>query len=438
MQLIKINHSFQNAKIIFVAPAVVHNSSLLRRTLVRFHFMQLFILCVSLLLFVGYAALIIYYAIAWKQIPDFQPPASNFQSQTFNVRLSVIIPARNEEANIRACLNSILNQSYPGHLFEVIVIDDHSTDDTAAIVQEYTNENIRLIKLSDYIETKPVNAYKKRAIEIGISNATGELIVTTDADCIVPPNWLQTIAAFYTATNAAFIAMPVVYNSNKNFLEIFQSLDFMTLQGITGASVYKRMHSMCNGANLAYTKKAFEEVNGFKGIDNIASGDDMLLMHKIYKKYPAKVFFLKSAEVIVQTAPMQTLKNFFNQRIRWASKADKYDDKRIFTVLLLVYLFNVLLVLMPVVALLKNYQLFLKLSGCATIIQLSILQLWLLLLTLKTIIEIGFLYPVAKFFSKQQLLWWFPISQPFHVCYTVIAGWLGKFGSYQWKERKVK
>lgn len=392
--------------------------------------MQLIILCVSLLLFVGYAALIIYYAIAWKQIPDFQPPTSNFQSQTFNVRLSVIIPARNEEANIRACINSLLNQSYPIHLFEVIVIDDHSTDNTAAIVQEYTNQHIRLIKLSDYIETKPVNAYKKRAIEIGISNATGELIVTTDADCTVPPNWLQTIAAFYTATNAEFIAMPVVYNSNKNFLEIFQSLDFMTLQGITGASVYKRIHSMCNGANLAYTKKAFEEVNGFKGIDNIASGDDMLLMHKIYKKYPAKVFFLKSTEVIVQTAPMQTLKDFFNQRIRWASKADKYDDKRIFGVLLLVYLFNVLLVLMPVVALLKNYQL--------SIIQLSITRLWLSLLIFKTIIEIIFLYPVAKFFSRQHLLWSFPIAQPFHICYTIIAGWLGKFGSYQWKERRVK
>lgn len=400
--------------------------------------MQLFIFCVSLLLFVGYAALIGYYTIAWKQVPDFKPLTSNSKLQTPNLQLSIIVPARNEASNIRACLNSLLNQSYPGNLFEVIIIDDHSTDNTASIVQEYKNENIRLVKLSDYIETKPVNAYKKRAIEIGISSATGELIVTTDADCIVPPNWLQTIAAFYKANDAAFIAMPVVYNSNKNFLEIFQSLDFMTLQGITGASVYKRIHSMCNGANLAYTKQAFEEVNGFKGIDNIASGDDMLLMHKIYKRYPDKVFFLKSTEVIVQTAPMQTLKDFFNQRIRWASKADKYDDKRIFGVLLLVYLFNALLVLMPVVALLKNYQLFPKVSGCATIIQLSIAQLWLLLLTLKTIIEIIFLYPVAKFFSKQSLLWWFPIAQPFHVCYTVIAGWLGKFGSYQWKGRKVK
>ena len=114
----------------------------------------------------------------------------------------------------------------------------------------------------------------------------------------------------------------------------------MTLQGITGASVYKKFHSMCNGANLAYEKKVFLEVDGFTGIDNIASGDDMLLMHKIYNKYPGKVMFLKSANAIVRTKPMETLKEFFNQRIRWASKADKYTDKKIITVLMIVYLFN--------------------------------------------------------------------------------------------------
>ena len=98
----------------------------------------------------------------------------------------------------------------------------------------------------------------------------------------------------------------------------------MTLQGITGASVYKKFHSMCNGANLAYEKKAFNDAGGFEGIDNIASGDDMLLMHKIQKIYPDRIKYLKSADVVVQTQPQETLKDFMNQRIRWASKADKY------------------------------------------------------------------------------------------------------------------
>jgi cellulose synthase/poly-beta-1,6-N-acetylglucosamine synthase-like glycosyltransferase len=193
------------------------------------------------------------------------------------------------------------------------------------------------------------------------------------------------------------------------------------LQGITGASVFTKAHSMCNGANLTYTKKAFEEVGGFAGIDAIASGDDMLLMHKIYKQYPDGIFFLKSEEVIVQTKPMQTLKAFINQRIRWASKADKYDDKRIFAVLLLVYFFNVWCLVL----------FFIPPSLC------PIPFFPLIILMLKCTVELFFLYPVAKFFGQQKILWWFPVAQPFHILYTIVAGWLGKFGSYQWKERKV-
>ena len=206
----------------------------------------------------------------------------------------------------------------------------------------------------------------------------------------------------------------------------------MTLQGITGASVYKKMHSMCNGANLAYTKKAFIEVGGFAGIDNIASGDDMLLMHKIYTHYPDKVMFLKSKDAIVHTAPVSSIKEFFNQRIRWASKADKYDDKRIFAVLLLVYVVNVLLLILPVIAIFNNFQ------YTMFNIQYSMIEVWIYLILLKTITELIFLYPVATFFGKQNMLWLFPLMQPFHIVYTVIAGWLGKFGSYNWKERKVK
>ena len=185
--------------------------------------------------------------------------------------------------------------------------------------------------MADFIKIENPNSYKKKAIETAIGLAKGSLIVTTDADCIVQPEWLKTIASYYENSGAVFIAAPVVYNDPspgdsffKKFFKIFQSLDFMTLQGITGASVYKKFHNMCNGANLAYEKKVFHEVGGFEGIDNIASGDDMLLMHKIQKLYPDKIKYLKSTNVIVQTQPAETVKEFINQRIRWASKADKY------------------------------------------------------------------------------------------------------------------
>jgi cellulose synthase/poly-beta-1,6-N-acetylglucosamine synthase-like glycosyltransferase len=391
-------------------------------------------LYIIVILFLLYALLILYYWKSWISIADFSPdryrePVLDFKPST---KITVIIPARNEEENIAACLDSISNQSYPKELYEVLVVDDHSTDNTAAIVNNFAGKNVNLISLKDFIPAGEINSYKKKAIEVAIAQSTGELIVCTDADCMAGPNWLHSIASFYEQYQPQFIAAPVAINCSNKFIEFFQGLDFMTLQGITGASVYKKIHSMCNGANLAYTKKAYTEAGGFTGIDNIASGDDMLLMHKIYKLYPDKVMFLKSKEAIVQTEPVNSVKEFFNQRIRWASKADKYDDKRIFAVLLLVYLVNVLLLVLPVIAVFDNVQ------YTMFNIQCSMIGLWLLLLLTKTIAELIFLYPVAKFFGKQSMLWVFPVMQPFHIVYTVIAGWLGKFGSYSWKERKVK
>jgi cellulose synthase/poly-beta-1,6-N-acetylglucosamine synthase-like glycosyltransferase len=404
--------------------------------------MELLLTVIVVTLFAGYAVLIIYYRRCWQQIPDYQPtkqfnknsPAITNENNT--TKITIIIPARNEEQHIGHCLQSIIQQTYPPELFEVIVVDDHSTDSTAAIVQSFAKRNIHCIFLKDFV-TDHLNSYKKKAIETAITQSTGDLIVTTDADCFMGNNWLQTIASFYETYKPAFIAAPVSINCDNRFLAIFQALDFMTLQGITGASVYKKIHSMCNGANLAYEKIVFDEVGGFKGIDNIASGDDMLLMHKIYQRYPDRVLYLKSKEAIVQTQPMDTWKNFFNQRIRWASKADKYDDKRILGVLILVYFFNLLLLLLPVIALFHNFTLSVF-NYQSDSYRISIITYWLLLLVFKTLVELFFLFPVAVFFDNQSILWWFPLAQPFHILYTIVAGWLGKFGSYTWKSRMVK
>ena len=424
--LVRKNLFLLNRHWYFMASSLCH--SLVRQTN-----MYQALLIISAVIFGLYSLLILYYWKSWLNIPEYKVKDQNLSVRNagLKTKITVIISARNEEKNIGNCLNSVCKQSYPKELFEVLVVDDHSTDNTSAIIKNYAQQNVKLIFLKDFIDSK-LNSYKKKAIEIAIQQSSGELIVTTDADCFVPKNWLQTIAAFYEEHQPQFIAAPVSINCGFRFIEIFQALDFTTLQGITGASVHKKIHSMCNGANLAYTRKVFNEVGGFAGIDNIASGDDMLLMHKIYKQHPDKVMFLKSKDAIVQTVPVHSVKEFFNQRIRWASKADKYDDKRIFRVLLLVYLVNVLLLVLPVTALFLNIQL--SISNY----QLSIWGVWLLLLLLKTIVELIFLYPVATFFGKQSLLWLFPLMQPFHIIYTVIAGWLGKFGSYRWKERKVK
>ena len=382
--------------------------------------MMPFFLFVFFLLMVAYAVLIAYYHKAWNRMPEFVLPEK--QASVF---ISVIVAARNEEKNIQHLLHSLYQQQYAKHLYEVIIVDDHSTDNTWALLQQSRFENLQLktIRLEEHVTGQnAIASYKKKAIETGIHAAAGTLIVTTDADCRFNPLWLQTIAAFYETHQAKFIAAPVTYTTNKTLLSVFQTIDFLTLQGITAASVYKRFHSMCNGANLAYEKAAFHEVNGFDNIDTIASGDDMLLMHKIFSRYPDHVFYLKSREAIVTTEPAASWKQFFHQRIRWASKADRYDDKRIFWVLLLVYLLNVFFLAGAVASFFKSIWLFFV----------------LLLLLAKVLIEFPFVNSVAIFFGQQRLMKYFPFLQPLHITYTIIAGWLGKFGSYEWKGRRIK
>lgn len=368
------------------------------------------LLLITVILFLLYSVLLLWYYLGWRSIPVYGQ-----QGPVPDVFISVIIPARNEEANIAALLQALLAQSYTR--FEVIVVDDHSTDNTAAIVRSFPT--VALIQLQE----EGINSYKKKAIATGITVASGTLIVTTDADCLPGKDWLLTIAAFYTEKKSAFIAAPVTYTCNGSPLQVFQALDFLVLQGITGAAVHYRHLSMSNGANLAYERTAFYEGGGFSGIDHIASGDDMLLMHKIALLHPDRIHYLKSKAAIVSTQPMLSWKDFINQRIRWASKAGKYNDTRITVVLLLVYLFNCCFPALLIAAIINGGMYWLYPAA---------------FLIGKTIAEIPFVAAAAQFFDRSNLLRYFFFFQPVHIFYTIFSGLLGQLGRYEWKGRKVK
>lgn len=374
---------------------------------------------ITLLLLVLYAALIAFYHWNWKALAAQEEIPANF---TPALKISVLIPARNEASNIRACLESYLKQSYPFELRECIVVDDHSEDNTAAIVREYANQGIKLIRLADKLPGLPLNSYKKKALETGIAEASGELILTTDADCILPPDWILQHVFYQQKTGACFISGPVKIRRGTSWLTNFQALDFISLQGITGASISKGFHAMSNGANLSYLKAAFLDVNGFEGIDQLASGDDMLLHQKIAARFPGKSAYLKSKKAIVETAAMPDITSFLQQRIRWASKARTYQESQLKWVLLLVYLLNLLLLILLI-------------SG------FFIQKLWWIALPailIKTLIEWPFVTRVGEFFGYSRLVTFFPFYQPLHIIYTVAAGTFGQFGTYQWKGRQVR
>ncbi|HMC85518.1 MAG TPA: glycosyltransferase [Chitinophagaceae bacterium] len=378
--------------------------------------MIFFYIAIALLLI--YGILFQYYSSWWQAMPHFN--MDGFKDWKPTVKISVIVPARNEQENIANCLHSICKQNYPSHLFQIIMVDDNSTDKTFETAAAIFYDEIEIIRLK--LNTPNNVAPKKRAIETGISIASGELIVTTDADCIAEPNWLRSIAAYHHQSKNVFVAAPVKIKDGKSLLSKFQALDFLTMQGITAAAVFKRFHNMCNGANLGYEKKIFYEVHGFTGIDNIASGDDMLLMNKIAKQYPQKLGFLNAQQAIVTTLPAAGWRAFLQQRIRWASKATHYNEAGIFLVLILVYLTNLLIFCFLLLGIFQKFA----------------LLLFLLLCVAKFFMELFFVKNVATFFKQSYLLPWLFILQPLHIVYIVVSGFLGQFKTYEWKGRKLK
>lgn len=349
----------------------------------------------------------------WNIIPFFN---SNKTPQT---SVSVLIAARNEAENIGRTIDSILNQNFPPDKFELIIVDDHSTDKTAEIVKSYANRGVQLIQLS---VGDQLNSYKKYAITKAIEKATGEIIVTTDADCRMGPKWLETVIQYFEENDCYMVSSPVIYSEEKTHFEELQTLEFMYLIGLGAAGIGNQSPTTCNGANLAYKREIFYEMGGFKGIDNVASGDDELFLHKVAEKYASKIGFCKSREAVVYTDAKPNLQSFLSQRKRWASKSTKYKDKKVVVLGVSIWLFNLALIIS-----LGSFLLFLP--------DLN----WLLLTAfgLKIIVELFFMIPITSFANRIELLKYIPILSVIHSFYIVYIGIAGNIGKYDWKGRSV-
>lgn len=377
---------------------------------------------ISIALSIFYIVIQTIYTEGWKALPTWTIPP-DFLPKT---KISVLIPARNEADNIENCIDSIRKQNYPSSLFEIIVIDDFSQDETAELVRNYIkngHNNIQLIQLAHHISPDEIQSFKKKSIEIGIRHAKGELMVTTDADCITQPDWLRLIASLYQTKKPKFIAAPVNFYQEKNSFERFQSLDFIGMMGITGAGIHTKIMSMCNGANLAYPKAIFTEMKGFQDIDKHASGDDMMLMQKITKVYPDKIKFLKNPNATTFTKTQETLTSFIDQRVRWSTKSKGYEERQMTLILFGVWLFSLNIFISLLLSLfVGTFTLFL----CAG------------QFLLKMIVDYRLLKTTSAYFSRSDLMQTFVKSSIYHLIYIVVVGFLGGVvKKYDWKGRKV-
>ena len=367
-------------------------------------------------LVVSYAIFTFALTFLWLKIPS----ANKKAVDTSAIFISVIIPVRNEQDNILHLLSDLNSQSFPCKQFEVLVMDDGSTDDTASLVRQFAKQNhidITLIDLPDIKTSSP----KKRAIETAIAVAKGILITTTDGDCRVGTDWLQSIADCYARTNAKLISGPVTFMDEHSLTDHLQTVEFSSLIGSGASAISAGFPSLCNGANLSYEKNVFNEVKGFDGVRHIASGDDEFLMHKIAAKYPDGVKFLKNPSAVVRTGAHQEWTLFFRQRKRWASKWKHYKSKTPLVLALYVFLCNFSLIMSCVVFF----------SGSINAYQLGIF--WLI----KCAPEWFFLGLILRFLGKNKSILFIPLTQiiyPFYVCFFGLAV---QKPTYEWKGRKL-
>jgi cellulose synthase/poly-beta-1,6-N-acetylglucosamine synthase-like glycosyltransferase len=394
---------------------------------------------IALVLTMLYVVVISSFIRGWKALRQFQ------YQQHQPLKVSIIIAARDEAENIEKTIKDLLAQDYEKAFLEIIFIDDHSTDNTAEIIKAYEAQGITLIQFK---ESNTLNSYKKKAIETAIGNARGELIITTDADCRMGPNWLKTIVSYYQEGGYKMISSPVVYFEEQSRFERAQSLEFLFLIGMGASTIGNNKPSTCNGANLAYERQAFYEVGGFKGIDDLASGDDELLLHKMAEKYGNKIGFLKNHDAIVYTQAKPTLREFIQQRKRWASKSTRYKNKSIIVLGILVWLFNlsiVLNLLAGIILLLfgsaqaellqamANTMDTAKISGGQQLLYLALLQF-----CIKLMIEFLFLKKVTQFARRPELMQLLPLLNILHIVYLIYIGIAGNSGKYSWKGRMVR
>jgi cellulose synthase/poly-beta-1,6-N-acetylglucosamine synthase-like glycosyltransferase len=369
----------------------------------------------AIALFLGffYAFLVLYMRSGWEKIPYF-----NLGNEMLTTKVSILIAARNEEEKIHLTIEDILAQKYPKELMEIIIVDDHSTDNTSKIIASYAKDGVKLIQLN---EAEALNSYKKKAISEAIKLSKGELIVATDADCRMDNLWLANVVAMYQTGHWNLISSPVVYFEEKSFFERIQTLEFLYLIGLGAAGIGNKMPTTCNGANMAYKKDVFLALDGFKGIDDLASGDDELFLHKVAKAYPGTIGFCKSYDAIVYTHGKENLKEFMKQRKRWASKTVKYDNNALVLVAVSIWLFNLSLAINFVLAFF--FPVFAKLLAVQFIIKFAA--------------EAFFLERLTTFAKRKNLIYNLIIVTFIHVAYFIYIGLAGNTGKYDWKGRSV-
>lgn len=361
--------------------------------------------------------LILVYHFGWKTVPSLGV-MPDFKPQTF---ISVVIAVRNEEKNIQNCIRSILLNNYPKKLFEIIIVDDYSTDATILEIEKIGSNQIHIVSLEN---TGISKGGKKTALLTGIRIAKGDFIAMTDGDCAVQKNWLLYFAYHHEQMAKPCLAGLVRIFPLNSFAARFQALDNLATMGVNTAANYFSWHFAANGANLGIEKNLFFRLNGYEGNEHISSGDDMFLIQKVAALDPSYIGVIKHADHIVNTSPEVSWDALLSQRMRWATKMFLYRDKRLLFVFAFLFLFQF--------GLLLSFFL-------AILIGKFFIVIFIIQILSKILVDYIFIYTMTIFFNqidlRKSFLKAFICLLPFNI-YLYIKALFIK--TYLWKGRLVK
>jgi cellulose synthase/poly-beta-1,6-N-acetylglucosamine synthase-like glycosyltransferase len=329
---------------------------------------------------------------------------------------TVLVAARNEEDTIGPCLESLTRQDYPGS-FDILVLNDSSSDRTAAVVRDAMTRNPR-VRLLEVTPATDGTAAKKHALAAGVAATDGDLVFVTDADCVVPPGWMRSLAGCFSE-EVGLVTGAVFLPPGTGLMVAMRNLDFAAYSFCSAGAMASGWPLLATAMNLAYRRVAFQEAGGFGGHAHVTSGDDDLLLHGIVSRTRWKPAFAFGAGTVVTTAPVDSLGSFLNQRMRWASKAFRYPPGMMLFLIAAFLLYAGLLVGLPLV--------FTGLWGSVVPLAAA---------ATKLLVDGLVIVRGCRLFEKRDLLWAFAPAELLHLPYILVASLGGALGLFRWKGRK--
>ena len=371
------------------------------------------IFLISFVLLIIYIGKISSIYTSWDEVREWRPTTYDLE----DTGLSIIIPMRNEVQNIKACLASILHAADRSQLnkIEVLCIDDQSEDTSFEIAQG--------IKDPRLIVVRSKTQGKKGAIQTAIDLASYDHILCTDADCIVHQDWIRQTLSFLLKSKAQMITGLVAISPTERFIDKWQYLDVMGMMAVTAFGIQRDSFRIGNGANMAFRKSAFLDLNAYSENTHLASGDDVFLIQAAYRKWPDQVRFFKSQGGMVYTKGEASWNTLWEQRKRWATKTRSYQEKGVIHLQGFIWFYHIIILVS-----LLSYPFFGGISFFTG----------LLMLFVKFCMDYLLLSKLADYFdNRDPLKWYIPIGI-IHFFYLIYAGLMALIPQkYQWKNRRV-